>query len=1251
MISKTVMAFTFNVCFLILVTCQGASYATRTIITAGSGTGSLTDYLHSASQVFSSFTTLVFSPGVHDMCEDSVVVIRDVTNIALIGSETTTTKSVQVGDGEVVDVIEPSTVIDCHGCLTGFVFSNVSELSMYRITLAQCGGYPRSKVPFTSYLAALAILTTKNLTLDTVSFKSTATGCYGLVTVDVLGQSTIRNTFVQQKVSERPHGNILLSYTESYPPNFMNETNTLYIHSMICLYFENKSFALLQNLWPYLSLDISSCHVDLHIILTYVSVHITFDFANIPHRPSREVPIRIMVSNAASRYKIDMQRIRLSGTKQDPITGHALSIIYSAVKLNCPTASSTSIGMITVTDIKVYEYHGVEIDKASIPIENDNYHTILFEQCELPNYMIHALDGLSYFITIRNSTLENRHSNVLNVKSFIHAVNVSHLLIDNCNFLHNWGQSGLLLENGVVQFKGNITFYNNTAEYGGGILMTGSEAVLHLLPHTTLNFIENSALITGGALHIGSRGRGFGLCFIQTNVQLTDIKSNTEQQNIHFFFKENFAGVAGAAIWGGSLDIYCYLNYRSQLPLLTKLATLFEMATNESGLSVISSSPQDMCYCNDTIACTSSPLNHNMYGPSFSLYPGQSLEMKIAIAGQLNGLVPGLVQAELKQTIDINAHLRNLQRTQRVNQAKCTVLEYTIYSPTGTATVQLHLYLAKTLDHESIPLNYDEVNPVPINSEVVSITSSVTLKNCPLGFQHNVSIGSCTCLKALLHYMDNTSCDINTQTVQRTPTLWIIASFTGNNTQILAVHQHCPFDYCDPNKHRLDLSYPHQQCAHSRSGILCGGCRRGLSLTLGSPKCKQCSNRYLSLLLVFPLAGIALVAVLICLNLTVSVGTINGLILYANIIRAIHPVFFPSTNFLSVFVAWMNLDIGMESCLYDGMDFYGLTWLQFVFPVYIWLLVSVMIITSHYSTTAAKLVSRDAVKVLATLFLLSYAKLLRTIITVLSFTYISYEDSDGTTYRSAVWLYDGNVGFVEGKHIPLFLAAIGFGVLYIIPFTLLLLLAPFLQARSHRHRALRWVDKLMPFLDAYQGPYNSRFRFWSGLLLVARVVLFVGFAVNSLGDPQINLKLIVTFLISLFSLQWLLGIAFGSASLYNEWFINVLEAFYLCNLGVLSTWSLLQADSNTSSRKVETIITSVCVGLAFLVWVCILAYHAYLWLTQVEYVTRLWQTIKGKGHPADDTSDPISPQAAVQQHNAVVQRTYIELRESLLTDH
>ena len=1036
--------------------------------------------------------------------------------------------------------------------------------------------------------------------------------------------------------------------------------------------------------------------------------------------------IEIELCNGVSNYQIDMKRIRITSTQQVTVMGNALKIKYFGVGLYCVNSSSKPTGRIVVRELKVSEYYGVDIIGFGDYKEKVKHNMVLFNQCKLSNLKIsdftdrtsHAtLDTWVYSIIIRNSTFENKYRKIHGT-SYIYASTVNPLLIDNCSFLHNWGGSGLHVVDSVLHFSGTCTFYNNTAKYGGGILMMGSKSVLYLLPHTTLNFTKNSALITGGALHVETSTADFCLIQLAWNLSIPDIKSNAEKQDIQVVFKNNTAGVAGTAIWGGSLETPCFIKsyqgtadplrffrnlyltdpiddmlrithlpdqfhkdrnifYINPIDLFrfspltypfnkfrtnplnfvetttAYLPDLFGVVNNESSPSAISSLPQDLCYCNGTIVCTSSPWNNNICGPSFTLYPGQSLEVEIAIAGQLNGLVPGLVQAELKQTSGTNAHFGNLEMTQRVNQAKCTVLKYTIYSSIADTEVQLKLFLAnyKTKEHESEILNYKSRGSYYIVPSNISIMSSVVLISCPVGFQHNQSIGSCTCLKALLHYMDNTSCDINTQTVQRTPTLWISASFTEDNTQTLAVHQHCPFDYCDPNKHRLDLSYPHQQCAHNRLGILCGECRRGLSLTLGSPKCKQCSNRYLSLLLVFPLAGIALVAVLTCLNLTVSVGTINGLILYANIIRAIHPVFFPSTNFLSVFVAWMNLDIGMESCLYDGMDFYGLTWLQFAFPVYIWLLVSVMIITSHYSTTAAKLVSRDAVKVLATLFLLSYAKLLRTIITVLSFTYISYEDSDGTTYRSAVWLYDGNVGFVEGKHIPLFLVAIGFGVLYIIPFTVLLLLAPFLQARSHRYTALRWVNKLMPFLDAYQGPYNSRFRFWSGLLLVARVVLFVGFAVNSLGDPQINLKLIVTFLISLFSLQWLLGIAFGSATLYKEQFINVLEAFYLCNLGVLSTWSLLQVDRNTTSRKAQTIITSVCVGLAFLVWVCILTYHAYLWLTQVECVTRLWQTIKGKGHPADETSDPISPQAAVQQHSAVVQKSYIELRESLLTDN
>jgi len=68
------------------------------------------------------------------------------------------------------------------------------------------------------------------------------------------------------------------------------------------------------------------------------------------------------------------------------------------------------------------------------------------------------------------------------------------------------------------------------------------------------------------------------------------------------------------------------------------------------------------------------------------------------------------------------------------------------------------------------------------------------------------------------------------------------------------------------------------------------------------------------------------------------------------------------------------------------MDAYAKTWLQFAFPSYIWLAAGLIIFLSRRSTRMARLMGRNAIQVLATLFLLSYTKLLQTIIAVLSFT-------------------------------------------------------------------------------------------------------------------------------------------------------------------------------------------------------------------------------------------------------------------------
>ena len=130
------------------------------------------------------------------------------------------------------------------------------------------------------------------------------------------------------------------------------------------------------------------------------------------------------------------------------------------------------------------------------------------------------------------------------------------------------------------------------------------------------------------------------------------------------------------------------------------------------------------------------------------------------------------------------------------------------------------------------------------------------------------------------------------------------------------------------------------QCEPHRTGLLCSECERGYSQTLGNESCSVCPNTYLLLILSFALAGLLLVAILIALNLTVTEGSINGLIFYPNIMAMNQDMFYSGNeSYLYTFLAWLNLNLGISTCLFDGMDGYAETWFQFVFPAYLWLII------------------------------------------------------------------------------------------------------------------------------------------------------------------------------------------------------------------------------------------------------------------------------------------------------------------------
>ena len=200
------------------------------------------------------------------------------------------------------------------------------------------------------------------------------------------------------------------------------------------------------------------------------------------------------------------------------------------------------------------------------------------------------------------------------------------------------------------------------------------------------------------------------------------------------------------------------------------------------------------------------------------------------------------------------------------------------------------------------------------------------------------------------------------------------------------IYPNCPYDYCKPlNTTEINLNNPdgaNEQCDLGHSFLLCGSCQLGLSLSLGSSLCLACPKHWPFLLITITVAsvlsGLFLVAFILVLNITVAIGTVNGLIFFVNVLAANQSIFFPRSKFniLIVLVSWLNLELGIDACSFESMDAYAKLWVQLTFPVYVIFLVLLIIIISSYSSKFSNRIGKKSpVATLATLIYTNFAQL------------------------------------------------------------------------------------------------------------------------------------------------------------------------------------------------------------------------------------------------------------------------------------
>ena len=749
----------------------------------------------------------------------------------------------------------------------------------------------------------------------------------------------------------------------------------------------------------------------------------------------------------------------------------------------------------------------------------------------------------------------------------------------NASFINNTAtQGGAVYQSseGDISIAGTsrLMFYNNVAGQGGALYLFSSASVLAVRNTSLVQFINNSASGNGGAVYVHLQ---FDLpCFLVLHNYSSSLQfvGNSAQTRV------------GMHLYGASIRSIKCTSIRDTLPYCGKDVNI-SISFAPNLLSPVASDPKRVCLCD----LHGHPQCANLKGIFvnwFKVYAGEPFKISVVVVGYDFGVTTGTIHADFMTSKRRTTPLLHPSQYHQLirNSNQCSNLNYTVYSTERyeilhlqTTTEAVNVYGNESGINTSIlKYNYDQHTCLDENLLTTPVFINITLvPGCPPGFTfaNDEQLHGCNCYPVLndSHF----SCFLinNTGYLKWNSTMWVGAIFNKNKNNInessgIMYTQHCPLDYCISGDKTVDLGTdPDAQCAFNHAGILCGGCKENYSLAIGSSRCIRCSkDSYLALVIFFAAAGFLLVIFILALNLTVTQGLINGLIFYANVVWAYKGILLPSNQesillYFQIFIAWLNLDFGIESCFVVDLNAFWKTWLQFLFPLYIWFIAGMIIIACRYSTSLTNLIGDRAVPLLATLFLLSYMKLLHTVVTVLEYAELTrYPDGS----KLVVWYLDGNLPYCQHSHVFLFIASLATLLFLCIPFTIFLFLIQCWRRISHL-RPLRWINKFTPVYDAYLAPLKHKHHYWFGTLLLVRGALLVTFTLTSATSPTINLLVLQISMVVL-----LVYVSFRP--LYKHKIVRILESASVFNLIVL-TCTILYAP-----RK-KTIILELSLGFAF----------------------------------------------------------------------
>ena len=663
------------------------------------------------------------------------------------------------------------------------------------------------------------------------------------------------------------------------------------------------------------------------------------------------------------------------------------------------------------------------------------------------------------------------------------------------------------------------------------------------------------------------------------------------------YFTNNLANESGSILFGGLLDrctISPFSNVYTKEGELISYTSGLEYFNSSTSIdyednTMISSQPVRICFCEpDTF-------QHNCsYHPqAYHVMKGEEFNITLVAVDQVGHSIEANISSHVSQDGDLGEG----QAVRETNE-QCQNFTFSVKS--------LRRYNEELIIYAEGPCY-----SLGMSTSVVKLLFKDCM--CPRGFEpadNTTRECSCVCAKEIRSYVTCNYYSNRTTIIRRKPghNAWIgicNENFTTtlSNESCYITHPNCPFDYCiPPNNDYIDLNSIegiNSQCALNRSGLLCGSCKQGLSLSVGSSRCIKCPKSWPGLVVAnivyVLLTSLVMVTAIAALDLTVARGTINGLLFYANVVGSNSTLLlkFETPNILTVFLSVLNVAYGFDFCFIEGMNAILKTWLELLASGYVFALVFFLIQFTKYSTRFARFFGKgNPVATLATLMLIFYAKLLRCIIRIFSFAIVVYPNGSHLT----VWRPDASVKYLSSVHIPLFMV----GLLIIVlgfAYTILLFSWQWLLQLS-KFKIFKWLrnSRLNFFMEANLAPYKPKYRFWTGLLLFVRILLHLASALNVTNNTRLHLLAVGVCVTSLIVLKAYIG-----NTIYKNSILDYLDLTYYFNIILLT----IATSYYSQEIRMQIIAAVISISIALVMFLCTLIYHIVLTLRNKKWAKKL----------------------------------------------